>query len=121
MKDVILRNLERLALSDSEAEREQIEPMTEWKWQRLYQIVCKYHVGPWVAEGIKAYSDDFFLQMSPALRQKFLDLQGERSEEDLDRLLLQIDRSQGKLNHLKKASLRAYADELIKTIKNIEE
>lgn len=121
MKNVIIRNLERLLLLDSNAERERIEPMTEWKWQRLYQTVRKYDVGPWVAEGIKAYGDDFFLQMSPTLHQQFLNLQGEKSEENLQRLLLQIDRSLGRLHHLKKESLRAYASELVKTIKNIEE
>ena len=34
MKDVVFRNMERLLLLDGEQERERIEPMTEWKWQR---------------------------------------------------------------------------------------
>lgn len=122
MKDVIIRNIERLLLLDADDnEQERIEPMSEWKWNKLYQIVSKYQLGPWIADGLKAYENDFFLQMSPTLRQMFLDLRGEKDEELLERFLLQVERSQGTLHHLTKRSLTAYANELIKNIKNIEE
>jgi hypothetical protein len=122
MKDVIIRNIERLLLLDADDnEQERIEPMSEWKWNKLYQIVSKYQLGPWIADGLKAYENDFFLQMSPTLRQMFLDLRGEKDEELLERFLLQVERSQGTLHHLTKRSLAAYANELIKNIKNIEE
>ncbi len=121
MRDVIIRNLERLLQPDAEDERERIEPMSEWKWNRLYQIVSKYGIGPWVADGLKAYKDDFFLQMSPTLYQKLTEMQGEKDEENLEKFLLQVDRSQGALRHLTMRSLSAYTNELIKNIKDIEE
>jgi len=121
MKDVILRNTERLLLLDGEQEREQIEPMTEWKWRQLYKTAVKYGIGPWIADGIRAYGDDFFLQMSPTLRQEFLLLQGPKNENHLQRYLLQVERSRGFIHHFSKQSLQAYASELVTNIKNIEE
>ena len=61
MKDVIIRNIERLLLLDADDnELERIEPMSEWKWNKLYQIVSKYQLGPWIVDGLKAYENDFF-------------------------------------------------------------
>ncbi len=121
MKDVIYRNLERLLLLTTDGEKEALEPMTEWKWNRLYQIACKYGIGPWIAEGFLAYANDFFLKMSPSLHQQFLDLRGEKKQEDLDKYLLQIDRSQGITHQLSSQSLHAYFKDIVKNIKNIEE
>ncbi len=121
MKDVIIRNLERLLLLDADSEPEQIEPMTEWKWRKLYQIVSKYQLGPWIIEGLQKYQNDFFLQMSPSLLQQFMDLQGPKDEVLLDRFLLELKRSQGLLNKLSGKSLKAYYTDLINNIKNIEE
>lgn len=121
MKDVIIRNMERLLQTDAEGEREPLEPMTEWKWRRLYKTVRDYHLGPWIAEGIKAYGDDFFLQLSPTLHQEFMDLQGEKDDERLDRFLLEMERSRGLLHRMSKRSLQTYASDLINTIKNVEE
>lgn len=120
MKDVIIRNIERLLLQDEE--RERIEPMSEWKWRKLYQLTNKYELGPWVAEGLKAYESDFFLQMPAVLHQQFLELgTGEKNEEKLKRFHLFVERSQSPLHHFTKESLKAYADDLISNIKNIEE
>ncbi len=121
MKDVIYRNLERLLQLNADSEREPIEPMTDWKWNRLYQIVCKYKLGPWISEGVLAYANDFFLQMSPTLHQQFLDLRGEKNLEDLDKFLLQVDRSQGFIHQLSRQSLHAYFNDIVKNIRNIEE
>ena len=118
--DVILRNIERLVYSDA-SEREPIEPMTEWKWNKLYQIVRKYGIGPWIAEGIKVYENDFFLQLSPTLRQQLLDLAGEKDAECLAKYESQIRRSQGIIQKFSPQSLHAYASDLVKNIKNIEE
>ncbi len=121
MKDVIIRNLERLLQLDADSEREAIEPMTEWKWKKLYQIVDKYHLGPWVVEGLESYRNDFFLQMSPTLRDQFMTLRGKKNEANLNRFLLQMDRQQGLLHKLSSQSLKAYYTDLINNIKNIEE
>ena len=113
--------MERLLLLDTEDHRDRIEPMTEWKWQQLYKLAVKYNISPWIAEGVKAYEGDFFLNMSPALRQQFLGETGTKSRESLSRFLLLIFRAQKPINKLKKESLRAYAKDFIQTIKNIEE
>jgi len=120
-KDIIIRNLERLIYSDYEGEKERIEPMSEWKWKKLYKMAREYGVGAWVADGIKYYDDDFFLQMSPTLRQQFMDLPTDKNPENLDKFQLYIDRMGSPLSRLRPNSLRAYANELMKTIQNIEE
>jgi len=121
MNGVIIRNIERLLLLDADSEREPIEPMTEWKWRKLYQTVRQYELGPWIAEGIKEYQDDFFLQMSPALLQQFMELQGPKDDVHLERYLLEMERAQGLLHKLSSRSLKAYYNDLINNIKNIEE
>jgi hypothetical protein len=59
--------------------------------------------------------------MSPTLRQQFMDLPTDKNPENLDRFQLYIDRMGNPLNRFRPNSLRAYANELIKTIQNIEE
>lgn len=54
--------------------------MSEWKWNKLYQISLIHGVTPWIADGILQSSDDFFLQLSPTLRQEFYDDNTERYE-----------------------------------------
>ena len=76
--DIIHRNINRLIYLEDPSDREAIEPMSEWKWKRLFTIVRDYGLGPWIADGIKAYSDDFFLQLSPTLREQSLALSGEK-------------------------------------------
>ena len=49
MKNVIIRNMERL-LDNETAEREPIEPMTDWKWNELYKLTTAFHLTPWIAE-----------------------------------------------------------------------
>ena len=120
-KDVILRNLERLIYCNPHGEKEPIEPMTEWKWNRLYQLAGKYNIGTWVADGIRAYEDEFFLNISPTLRQKFLALNTTKDPENLDRFQLDMDRQVSMLRRLSKHSLRVYAQDFINTVKSIEE
>ena len=71
--DVIQRNFLRLLRCGAFSYREQLEPMSEWKWRKLYQLSAIHGVTPWVADGIRTLSADFFLQLSPTLRQQFYD------------------------------------------------
>ena len=119
--DIILRNLQRLAFSDEFYGREHIEPMTEWKWTRLYKLSEAYAIAPWVADGFRRYADDFFLQPSDDLRQQFLALDGERDPEMLDRFQLMLLRSESIANRFTRRSLTAYYNDFINTIRNIEE
>lgn len=119
--DIIQRNIERLIYLDDPADREAIEPMSEWKWQQLYKTVKEYGLGPWIVAGMLAYADDFMLQPSPALRDKLLALGGEKNPERLERYELAMERAKGTLHKLKPQSVKAYASDLLHTIRNIEE
>ena len=119
--DIIHRNINRLVYLEAPDDREAIEPMSEWKWKRLYTIVRDYKLGPWIADGVQAYSDDFFLQPSPTLRDQLMAMAGEKDPARLERYELEMDRAKGTLHKLKPQSLHAYARDLINTVKNIEE
>ena len=119
--DIIHRNINRLVYLEAPDDREAIEPMSEWKWKKLYSIVRDFGLGPWIVDGMRAYSDDFFLQPSVALRDQFLALNGERNEELLRKFKLNIHRSQRVLNRFTRESLQAYFNDFMHTIRNIEE
>lgn len=63
--DIILRNFLRLLRCGAFGQKELVEPMSAWKWKRLYQIAEMHDVTPWVYDGIKMCPHDFFLQISP--------------------------------------------------------
>ena len=119
--DVIYRNMERLIACSSASDRERIEPMSAWKWRKLYQIANQYGIVPWIAAGVRVYESDFFLQIPEDVKAHFATEYGKKSEENLDKFWLQIERSKGLLHRLSSRSLRAYKNDLIHTIKNIEE
>ncbi|MBR1545572.1 MAG: hypothetical protein IJ633_02075 [Prevotella sp.] len=64
--DIIQRNFLRLLKSGAFGQREKIEPMSPWKWNRLYQLSQMHDVTPWAYDGIKMCSDDFFLRIRPS-------------------------------------------------------
>lgn len=119
--DIIFRNLQRLVFSDEFIGKEAIEPMSEWKWNKLYELSIAYGIGPWVVDGFRRYSDDFFLQPSDSLRNQFLALDGERNQELLDKFKLNLLRSQRIMNRFTRESLQAYFNDFMHAIRNIEE
>lgn len=119
--DIIFRNLQRLVFSNEYFGKEAIEPMSEWKWNKLYELSIAYGIGPWVADGFRRYSGDFFLQPSDTLREQFLSLDGERNQELLGKFKLNLLRSQRVLNCFTRESLQAYFNDFLHTIRNIEE
>lgn len=121
MKDVIIRNIERLLEASTEADRERIEPMSAWKWNEFYRLVGKFHLAPYISEGMQAYEDDFFLQMPETLKRQIMTSEEEKNEESLERFRLFADRSISRLHHIKPDSLKAYTRDFIQTIANIEE
>ena len=119
--EIIFRNLQRLVFSDEYYGKEAIEPMSEWKWNKLYELSIANGISPWVADGFHRYCDDFFLQPSDSLREQFLALDGERNQELLDKFKLNLLRSQSVLNRFTRESLQAYFNDFMHTIRNIEE
>lgn len=61
--DVIQRNFLRLLRSGAFGGQEDIEPMSAWKWDRLYSISLMHGVAAIVADGIAAHRDKFFMQI----------------------------------------------------------
>jgi hypothetical protein len=71
--DIIQRNFLRLLRCGAFGKTEPIEPLSHWKWNRLYEIAQIHGVTPWIKNGLRRCEDDFFLQMTPSLRQHFED------------------------------------------------
>ncbi len=121
MKTVIIRNIERLITHSHDENRERIEPMTAYKWQRLYDIAAEYGILPWIAEGIQDYADDFFLQIPDNVRNDILATTDDKDASNLKRFQLFAERSMGLRHKLSRHSLKAYAQDFIQKIRNIEE
>lgn len=79
--NIIQRNFLRLLRAGAFSVKAPLEPMSGWKWQQLYKLSQQHGVTPWVADGITLLADDFFLQLSPTLRQQFADDTTDRIEE----------------------------------------
>ena len=62
--DVVQRNFFRLLRSGTFGNYEQVEPMSAWKWNRLYQMALMHGVSALVADGIGQHRNDFFLQLT---------------------------------------------------------
>ena len=121
MKNVIIRNMERLIACSSDSERERIEPMTAWKWRKLYQIANHYGILPWISAGVHAYKGDFFMQIPVDVMEDLSNEKGKKSENNLENFWLHVERSKGLLHHFSSKSLHAYTKDFIHTITNIEE
>ncbi len=121
MKTVIIRNIERLITNSHASDRERIEPMSAYKWQRLYDIAVEYGILPWITDGIQSYSDDFFLQIPDNVRNDILANTDPKNPENLSRFQLYVERTTSLRQKLSRHSLQAYAQDIIQKITNIEE
>lgn len=69
---VIERNFFRLLRTGLFNTHEPVEPLSSWKWRRLYQLSLVHGVASYVWQGIQACEDDFFIQqVSPQLKEKW--------------------------------------------------
>lgn len=84
MADIIQRNFLRLLKCGAFGHREQIEPMSAWKWNRLYQLSQMHDVIPWCMDGIKMCADDFFLKIRPQQMQQW-----QRASDEADKVIPQ--------------------------------
>ena len=120
-KDVIIRNIERLVYSAPGSDREPLEPMSAWKWNRLWQIAKEHGIGAWIADGLRHYEGDFFLNIPDEVRAKINALPADKEPELLDRFQLEVDRKLSLKRRLSSHSLKTYANDFLNTIRNIEE
>lgn len=69
--NIIERNFFRLLRAGAFATDETIEPLSAWKWNRLFQLSEMHDVSPLVYEGIKRCSNQFFVQVPEPLLQQW--------------------------------------------------
>ena len=69
--DIIQRNFLRLLRCGAFGQKEEIEPMSAWKWSRLYQLPLMHGVTALVYDGISRLTDDFFLQIPEAQKEQW--------------------------------------------------
>lgn len=79
--DIVQRNFLRLLRCGAFERQEAIEPMSPYKWRRLYQLSRIHGVTPWITDGIRRCHDDFFLQVPANIEQLFENDQTEQTEE----------------------------------------
>lgn len=84
--NIIERNFFRLLRAGAFATEEAIEPLSAWKWNRLFQLSEMHDVSPVVYEGIKRCSDQFFVQVPEPLLQQWSQVKS-HSAEDNDLLM----------------------------------
>lgn len=69
--DIIQRNFFRLLRSGAYQDKDAIEPMSAFKWRRLYQMVEAQQVAPTTFEGVKDHADDPNLQLPDDLKEQW--------------------------------------------------
>lgn len=65
--DVTTRNFFRLLRAGAFAEQVTIEPLSAWKWNKLYQLSLMHGMAAIIHDGIVACQDQFFMQLPEQL------------------------------------------------------
>ena len=79
---IIERNLFRLLRAGAFGQQEPIEPLSAWKWQRLYQLALLHNVEALVYQGIVTCREQFFVQVPEELLSKWNDHVESQEEEN---------------------------------------
>ena len=96
--NIIERNFYRLLRVGAFGTKEEIEPISAWKWNRLYQLAEMHDVAPIIYKGIERCRDQFFVQVPRELLEKWGKAQNHEQGDEND--LLQADRlTNPVLNH----------------------
>ncbi len=77
--DTLQRNFFRLLRDGTFGDSESLEPISPWKWERLYQIAQMHGVGALVYDGLLHHKGDFFRQVPDSLWMKWQDTAAEIS------------------------------------------
>lgn len=64
--DVVERNFMRLLRSGTFDDDTPIEPMSQWKWNRLHQMALMHGVTALVYDGIRSRNGEFLMNLTPA-------------------------------------------------------
>jgi hypothetical protein len=85
--NIIERNFFRLLRSGAFGSEEQIEALSAWKWNRLFQLSEMHDVSPIIYKGIERCSDQFFVQVPEALKQQWSEATSHDTDEGNDLLM----------------------------------
>ena len=96
------RNFFRLLRAGALGAEEQIEPLSAWKWRRLYQIAVMHGVEDLVRRGIDRCASQFFVQVPETL---LADNNNETDEGEVNTLLEADHLTNPLLNHRLQAIL----------------
>lgn len=69
--DIIQRNLFSLLRSGAFQTQEDIEPMSAFKWNKLYQLTVMHNITPFVYDGILRCKNNFFLHLTDKQKQEW--------------------------------------------------
>ena len=84
--NIIERNFYRLLRAGAFGTEEQIEPLSAWKWNRLYQLSEMHDVAPLLYKGIERCRDQFFLQVPDELLAQWSQAQCHGTDDENDLL-----------------------------------
>ena len=87
--NIIERNFYRLLRAGAFNTDEEIEALSAWKWNRLYQLAEMHDVTPILYKGIERCQDQFLLQIPQTLMEQWSRV--ENHDEDDDNDLLKAD------------------------------
>jgi hypothetical protein len=62
--DIVQRNLFRLIRSGAFEQKEQVEPMSAFKWGKLHQLAIMHDVADYVYKGLQRNKEQFFLRLT---------------------------------------------------------
>ena len=62
--NIIQRNFFRLIRNGAFEQKEQVEPMSAYKWSQLYQLAVIHNVAEYVYHGLQLCKDQFFLHLT---------------------------------------------------------
>ena len=82
--DIIERNFYRLLRAGAFGTEEQLEPLSAWKWNRLYQLSEMHDVSPIIYKGIECLHGQFFLQIPEELSATWRAAVENRTDSDTD-------------------------------------
>lgn len=87
--NIIERNFFRLLRAGAFGFEEQIEALSAWKWNRLYQLAEMHDVAPVIYKGIERCQEQFLVQVPQTLLDEWR--QAKNHDEDNDNTLLTAD------------------------------
>ena len=95
---VVERNFLRLLRSGTFGDDTPIEPMSQWKWERLYQMALMHGVAALVYDGIRSRKDEFFINLTNEQREAWRRMVDEAEEKSRQMNILTA-RLMEELNH----------------------